>query len=266
MTALLLGILLLLAAAVAVAYLLQDRLIYYPHRYSVAELRQAADVAGVQPWPAPDEAYRGLLSDGASGSRGTVVVFHGNGGSALNRLHYVAALEGLGFRVLLAEYPGYGARDGRLSEASLVADAEETVQRAARDFGGPLYVWGESLGSGVATAVVADPSLPVDGLVLITPFTSLADMAQAVYGPLPVRWLVRDRYDNVANLRGAQMPVAILVAERDELIPPHQAQALYDSLTTRKRLWIWPGAGHNTWPARAGAPWWREVAAFLEGD
>jgi len=266
MAALLLGILLLIAAALAVAYLMQNRLIYYPDRYSIGELRQAADLAELRPWPAADEAYRGLVSDRASGSRGTVVVFHGNGGSALNRLQYVAALEGLGFRVVLAEYPGYGARDGRLSEASLVADGKETVRRAAQDFGSPLYVWGESLGSGVTTAVLADAGLPVDGLALITPFTDLADVAQAVYGPLPVRWLVRDRYDNAANLRGVQMPVAILVAEGDELIPPHQAQELYDSLTTRKRLWVWPGAGHNTWPARPGAPWWREVAGFLEGS
>jgi pimeloyl-ACP methyl ester carboxylesterase len=56
------------------------------------------------------------------------------------------------------------------------------------------------------------------------------------------------------------------VAEGDELIPPTQAQALYDALTTRKRLWVWPGAGHNTWPTRPGEAWWPEVAAFLEGE
>jgi hypothetical protein len=176
----------------------------------------------------------------------------------------MAALEPLGFRVVLAEYPGYGARGGRLSERSLVADARETVRLAAGDFPGPLYVWGESLGAGVATGVVADCSLPVDGVALITPFTSLPDMAVAVYRLPFLRPFVRDRYDSVANLRSFQHPVAILVSERDELIPAEQGQALYDSLSTRKRLWEFPGAGHNTWPAGADEGWWAEVAAFLE--
>ena len=194
------------------------------------------------------------------------MVFHGNAGSALNRLHYIDALEPLGFTVVLAEYPGYGPRDGRLSERSLVADARATVRRAEQDFGGPVYVWGESLGCGVATAVAADPSLAVEGLVLITPFTNLPELAQAVYWGLPIGWLVRDQYDSVANLSSFRRAVALVVAEQDELMPRAQAEALYAGLTTRKKMWVFPDAGHNTWPAAATETWWREVASFLTSN
>ncbi len=256
----------LLAFAVvsAAIYLLQDRFIYYPHRYSVANLIRVADEHAVALWPTADVGYRGLVSRQQTGSRGTIIVFHGNGGSALNRLHYLAALERLGFRVILAEYPGYGARVGTPSEQALVADAKATVRATQRDFPGPLYLWGESLGSGIATALAADPNIPVAGLVLITPFTSLTDVAQSVYWFLPVKWLLRDRYDNITNLRGFQKPVAILVAARDEIIPSGQAQELYGSLAAQKKIWIFEGAGHNTWPVAPGETWWLEAASFLE--
>ena len=253
---------LMLAAAV---YLLQGQLIYFPSRYSTESLAREAGPRSLAMWPNSDEGYRGLVALGSTGERGTVLVFHGNGGSALDRFHYVAALEPLGFRVLLAEYSGYGAREGRPSERALVADARSTFRLAREQFGGPVYVWGESLGCGVATAVAADPSLEVDGLALVTPFSSLPDMAQAVYRFPPVRWLVRDKYDSVANLQEFEKSVAVLVAGRDELIPRDQPQRLYDSLAAEKRMWVFEGAGHNTWPAWPEEPWWGEVAGFLEG-
>jgi len=106
------------------AYLLQNALLYYPDNYSLTQLRQAIKTSPVKLWPEADETYRGLITlSGAGDSRGTVVVFHGNAGSASDRMYYVRALEPLGYRVLLAEYPKYGARAGTLGEKSLVADA-----------------------------------------------------------------------------------------------------------------------------------------------
>jgi pimeloyl-ACP methyl ester carboxylesterase len=247
----------------ALVYLLQGWLIYQPERYPVSELSQAAHLTSIRLWPTSDEEYRGLVRSRATGDRGTIIVFHGNAGSAFHRLHYIEALERLGFQVVLAEYLGYGAREGQRSERALIDDAETTIRWAERDFGGPLYLWGESLGCGVATALAADPTLPVEGLALITPFTSLPDMAQAIYRFYPARWLVRDRYDSIANLQGFRGPVAILVAGNDELVPGEQAERLHDSLNTKKKMWVFEDAGHNTWPAGPEESWWQEVTDFL---
>jgi pimeloyl-ACP methyl ester carboxylesterase len=91
-------------------------------------------------------------------------------------------------------------------------------------------------------------------------------MAQAIYRLDPVRWLVRERYDSIANLQEYRGPVAILVAGEDELVPREQAKRLYDSLDTEKRIWVFGGAGHNTWPARPEETWWQEVTEFLGGS
>ncbi len=70
------------------------------------------------------------------------MVFHGNAGSAYDRMYYVKALEPLGYRVLLAEYPKYGARTGSLGEKSLVADAIATAKASDKNSLGRSYVWG----------------------------------------------------------------------------------------------------------------------------
>ena len=95
------------------------------------------------------ESYRDFVSPlEPQKARGTIIVFHGNAGSALDRSYYVHALGRLGYRVILAEYPGYGSRSGKPGENQFTADAVETVGRAAKQFGHPLFLLGESLGCG----------------------------------------------------------------------------------------------------------------------
>lgn len=219
-------------------------------------------------WPAAgDLSYRGYVSaepPADAQSRGTVVVFHGNAGSARDRRHYISALEQRGYRVVLAEYPGYGGRDGKFGEASFISDGRETARLALEAFGGPLWIWGESLGAGVAAGVAADEALPVAGVALITPWDNLPDLAQALYWYLPARWLIRDQYDNRANLKGYPGPVAVMIAGRDEIIPPAHGRRLYDALPSPKRQWIFQGAGHNSWPIDPSDSWWDEVSDWLD--
>ncbi len=251
---------------VLAAYLMQDRMLYFP---AVEPRRQTVDMAawlGLVPWPDADE-YRGLVSVAPPVEfKGTILVWHGNGGSGVHRVHYLHALEPLGYRVILLEYPGYGSRPGELSEGSFVADAREAARLAREAFGGPLYAWGESLGCGVASAVAADPELEIEGAAMITPWDTLPDLAQRIYWYLPTRWIVRDRYDNVNNLRGFDGPVAVLMAEQDELIPNEHTMRLYEALSGEKRLWVFEGVGHNTWPTAPGAEWWAEVVTFMAGE
>ncbi len=253
---------------VGIIALNQKRMLYFPNPAPPpADELRLADGPMLAIWPAGSgPAFRGYVSAGSNQHapmRGTVVVFHGNAGSARDRGYYLTALERRGYRAILAEYPGYGGRAGELGESSFVADGRETARRALAEFGGPLWLWGESLGAGVAAAVAADRALPVAGVALITPWDSLPDLAQALYWYLPARWLLRDRYDNRDNLSQYPGPAAILVAERDEIIPARHSQRLYEGLREPKRRWIFPEAGHNSWPTHPTAAWWDEVLNWL---
>lgn len=247
-------------AIVVLMVAMQNRLLYPSH--GVMELLPGdLELArmGLEAWPANDPIALVASPDSA---RATVVVFHGNGGTALQRGYYADALTRHGLRVVLAEYPAYGWRSGDVSETAFVADARRTLELATEAFGGPLIVWGESLGAGVASAAVRQLEVPVEAVVLLTPWDTLPNTASAAYPWLPVRWLVRDRYDSVENLSGFAGRVAVLVAEADAVIPPARGRSLYEGLDAEKRLWTFPGAGHNTWPASPNAPWWDEVVAF----
>ncbi|MEW6220037.1 MAG: alpha/beta hydrolase [Thermodesulfobacteriota bacterium] len=163
----------------------------------------------------------------------------------------------------LAEYPGYGGRPGELSETSLVADGRRTALLARAAFGSPLYLWGESLGCGVAAALAADPELRPEGVVLLFPWDSLENEAKAQFPWLPVKPFLRDTYDNVVNLAGYRGPVAVIMAGRDEVIPNRLTKRLFVALSQPKRLWVLEQAGHNDWPRRPTEGWWDEVMGFL---
>lgn len=255
---------------VGFVFVVQRRMLYFPDPAppAIATVRLASGMT-LEPWPAGGAEFRGYAGAGlreGSPVRGTVVVFHGNAGGARDRFSYWLALEARGYRVVLAEYPGYGGRSGDLGEDSFISDGRETARRARAAFGGPLLVWGESLGAAVAAGVAADSTLPVAGVVLITPWDRLSDLAQSLYWYLPARWLLRDRYDNIASLNLYGGKVAVLVAERDEIIPARHSQRLYDALREPKRRWVFAGAGHNSWPVDPRAAWWDEVLGWLQPE
>lgn len=267
------------SALCAAAFIWQRELLYLPGDLEAPD--PAALPASLRYWPAPPEPhhpgdpgdpgddsarrdYRGFVSEPAGGAgAGTVIVFHGNAGAAWQRGFYAAALTRLGLRVILAEYPGYGGRPGSPGEAALVGDALATLRLARRQYGDPLYLWGESLGCAVVAAAVRQAEVAPQGLVLMLPWDSLENVARRHYGFLPVRWLLQDRYDSRANLAGFGGSVAVLIAENDTIIPPAHGDRLFASLDGRKRRWVFAGAGHNSVPVAPALPWWREVIDFV---
>lgn len=244
-------------------YIFQRHLLHHPHKYDHATLIRNTQVEGGSLWPS-DTAYRGILfANPNQDSRGTIILFHGNAGSALDRGYYVRHLLPLGFRLILLEYPGYGNRAGDLDEDSLVADGASALRLASEQFGPPVYVFGESLGGGVAAASYVRASIPVAGIVLITPWDNLANVAQSLYWFLPAKYLAKDAYDSVTNLKGFAGPLAIIQAGNDDLVPSASTQNLFESFAGKKRLWRMDGATHNTWYQFADHRFWTDLGTYL---
>lgn len=217
-------------------------------------------------WQATSSDYRGLIAAGnAPATSGTMIIFHGNGGTAFDRGFYLGPLKELGYRVILAEYPKYGGRPGKVGEKPFVADGLETVRQAHEQYGDPLYLLGESLGCGVTAAVVSQTPVPVAGIILITPWDTLAAVAKHLFPFLPVNLFLTDKYDSIANLQSFKGNISVVGAERDEILPIRHAHNLFANLPEgRKRLWVIPGAGHNDWPFYAQASLWKEMTDFVK--
>lgn len=256
-----LAVVLLLAGCVA---LFQDRLIYFPESQPLAAMIADARESRLSPWP-DEKDYRGFIREPVGPARGTVVLFHGNAGHAGHRAWYADELGRFGLRVILVEYPAYGSRAGQLGETALVADAVETLALARHQFPGPLLLAGESLGAGVAAAVAisAHIAADIDAILLITPWDSIKNVARHHYPWLPAGWLLRDRYDSVANLSAYNGRIAVVIAEHDSIVPAKLGRHLFEGVPQPKRLWIVPAADHNDWMGRVDSAWWQSVVGFL---
>jgi uncharacterized protein len=259
------GIFLLIAAAMSLGGCnMQNRFLYFPS----SELPSAKSLAAenMMVWQKTSVDYRGLIADqDPPATSGTILLFHGNGGTAFDRGFYLKPLRELGFRVILAEYPKYGGRPGKVGEKPFVADGLETVRLAYQQYGEPLYLLGESLGCGVAAAVAKQASVPIAGIVLITPWDTLAAVAKSLFPFLPVSLFLTDRYDSIGNLQSFQGKISVIGAERDEILPIHHAHKLYQSLAEgKKRMWVIKGASHNDWPFYADASLWKEMTDFVK--
>lgn len=234
-----------------VVFIFQRQMLYLPGEFRLS--RERARNEGLLHWPS-FERYRGLIGrQEPADSKGTIIVFHGNAGTAHDRRFYVSALSDQGFRVILAEYPGYGGRVGRPSEEVLVEDALETMLLAYHEYGQPLFLWGESLGSGVVSSAVAKANVPLKGLVLFLPWDSLPKLAQTHYWYLPAYWLVLDKYNSIDNLRHFEGNVAVILAEKDEVIPVKHG----------RKLWLFKDVGHNNVAVEPELHWWEDVTEFI---
>ncbi len=259
-----------LAGLVLVAVLLtlagclsQRGMLYQPGFADLEDVRALARKRGLRLWPRSDSGYLGLVAEPSETVRGTVIVFHGNADVAGQRAFYADALTPLGFRVVLAEYPGYGGRPGEMTESVFAADARSLVTRAREAFGPPVYLWGESLGAAVAASAV-EAGARAEGVVMFTPWDTLLRVARHHFSWLPVQLFMRDRYHNIENLADYPGPVAVVVAEHDQVLPPRLGRSLYRRLPPPSGLWEMSEAGHNDWNIAPRNPLWRRITDWLE--
>lgn len=178
---------------------------------------------------------------------GAVLCCHGNGGNLSHRADVVAQFQRFSNQaVLVFDYPGYGRSSGRPSEAGCYAAADRAYDWLTNDCGvAPerLILFGESLGGGVAVDLAT--RRPHRALVLAKSFTSIADMAQNLYPWLPARWLVRNRFDNLAKIGRCPRPVFIAHGTGDHLVPFAQAERLFAAAPEPKELMPMEGLDHN---------------------
>jgi len=240
---------------------IQRSMIYYPRRESRDVLITTAKAEGMEPWIARDGSEIGWASREGSGSI-AVVVFHGNAGNALDRVFLADRIRRTNpdTRVYILEYPGYGAREGQPSQASLIKAGVEAIESLSEAV--DVILVGESLGTGVACQVACRLRKRVAGMILLTPFDSLVSVARDFYPWLPVELLMTERYDSKEALRGVEVPVVFVVAGRDEITSAKLGERLYEVYGGRKKLVFLANSGHNEVDGYLSDAQWREMLDF----
>ena len=223
---------------------IQRRLIYRPdprratpHQFALTGIETATMAC-------PDGCTLAAWYAKARPGQRTVLYFHGNRGYIELRADRMADLQRRGLGVLMMSYRGYGGSTGFPSEDANVADARLAYdwlrQRgvAACD----IVLFGESLGTGIATQVAG--SKVSAGLILDSPYTSMADLAQLDYPWLPVRWLLFDHYETARHIKRVTVPVLVLHGESDALVPVWMGRAIQGAAVSPASLHTFEGASH----------------------
>lgn len=241
------------AVALLALFFLQERLIFHP-----------------QPGPraAPDADRVFIHAD--DGTRlhawhvkappgAPLVLYFGGNAEQVSWMVAEASRRAPGVAWLLVDYRGYGSSEGSPSEHALVSDALRW-HREAKAFSEKIFVFGRSLGSGVAVQLAA--SRPVEGVILVAPYDSMVEVGRHHYPFLPVRWMLKHRFDSLARAPQIGAPLLCLVAERDEIIPAAHSKRLYDAWQGPKRWVELLGAGHNS--TDGAREFWSAIRAFLD--
>lgn len=241
---------------------LQRRLIYFPARLDPRVADQMAAREGFQPWRNEAGEIIGWKLPASASSTGSVLIVHGNAGSALNRGYIARPIHEAASRdVYVLEYPGYGARGGSPSMKSFLAAGEEAFALLPNPM--PIYLVSESLGAGVAAHLANAHGTRISGLMMFAPYNNLASVGQRQMPFLPVRLILRDRFNPAAWLKDYHGPISILLAGADEVIPSDLGRKLHDGFAGPKRLQVIEGARHND-IAEQPPEWWRDVFSFWQ--
>jgi uncharacterized protein len=220
--------------------LFQKNLMYFPPHNDLD--RNGQD--GFLPFVDENGEYHGYILKRSEDVRRVAIFFHGNASDAIQAAWVKKLFPSENTVVILAEFPGYGSREGELSEISLVNSGLEVVKYVRQQWGKPVTVIGQSLGTGIASAVANEPG--VDRLALISPFTSVLDVASSVYFYLPVSMLLNDEYNSVEYLKRVTVPLHIIHGSIDKTVSIKFGKNLFDSYQNeQKEFSEVEGAGHD---------------------
>jgi hypothetical protein len=263
---LLVCVLIAYGCVLALAYVFQSRLIYFPEiGREVAATPQAYGLR-FEPVTITTEDNERLAGwwVPAENALGAVLFFHGNAGNIAHRLDYLEMFHRMRYSTLIVDYRGYGQSTGSPSEEGTYRDATaawEYLRYARAGRPQDIIIMGESLGGAVAAWLAARE--PARAVVLASTFTSIPDLGAQLYPFLPVRLISRYSYDTLGAVRKIGSPLLVAHSREDDIIPYSHGRALFEAAGEPKQFLELSG-GHNDGFVFMREEWVAQLAAFLE--
>lgn len=207
------------------------------------------------------------VEDDAGAQAPVALFFHGNGENleTMRRARMFEELRDLGVIALAVDYPGYGRSSGKPDERGVLATGPAMLEWAEERYPGrPVVLCGWSLGAAVAIRTAAEAGERVDGLVALSPWTSLDDTVRSHAPRWIAGWLFDEEYDSLAAVRSIRLPALVIHGEEDRVIPVEQGERIAEALEQAGAEVRWvrlPSTGHNDLMARPRV--WSELDRFV---
>ena len=157
----------------------------------------------------------------------TILFLHGNAGSLENRIHKINHFKDMNVNFLIISWRGFSGNKGKPTEKGLYEDAKSAVRwlgsKGIKEK--DIIIYGESLGTGVACEIAQNKNFA--GIILESPITSMIAAAQDKYPYLPVRLLLKDKYESDKKIKNIKSPILIMHGKVDNIVPFHMGQSMY---------------------------------------
>ena len=220
MKIIILTVLFLYLAVLAFVYFTQDSMIF---NYSQIEKKPSIELKNSEKVTlrvSQGVVLQGLYKKSKQKDAPLIIYFGGNSDDATRFLLHVEDLKG--FDIVAFNYRGYVGSNGKPSEKNLFQDAIKIYDKFAKD--SKVILIGRSLGTGVAVYLASKRE--AKGLVLITPYDSIASLAKQKYPYLPIDLLLKHKFNSIKYISKIKIPVAVIEVENDTTVPNKNTQKL----------------------------------------
>ena len=222
------GILVIYTSLLLLLFIFQRNLMYHPDENNYSGDKLEVDIKKVKINTSDGLDLLGWFHKKDLKRFKTIIYFHGNAGKLENRIHKLNHFKDMDVNFLIIAWRGFSGNDGKPSEENLYIDGNSSI-KWLKNLGlseKDIIIYGESLGTGVATEIAKNNNFA--GLVLETPFTSMIEAAKNFYPYIPVRILLRDKYENDKKIKNINIPVFVMHGEADQIVPFWMGKKIYE--------------------------------------
>lgn len=255
-----------LCLGLALFYLFQDKMIFYPQKIDQAEVegirQNHKNVEEISLIAKDGIKVNGWFVKNSSAGRPKILIYFGGNAEEVSYL-IEKAPEFNDWSLVLINYRGYGQSGGKVSERSLYSDALEIYDHFInrKDIKDPkIAIMGRSIGTGVATYLASKRK--TDAVILVSPYTSLKALAKVHYPFLPAGLILKYKFDSIKRAPEIKAPGLILAAAEDRTIPPGQSYQLAEKWGGTLKIKEFAEADHNT--LGDDRDYWKTIATFLK--
>lgn len=262
------GFLLGIFVILALLYIFQDKLIFFPQTLTADKADRIAKryshnsrIEDISLKTEKGISIRGWFVKNSTLSESPLIIYFGGNAEEVSYLiYYTDKIKG--WSLVLMNYRGYGLSEGKPTEKNLYADAISIYDYFTKrdDIDKKrIVVMGRSLGTGVATYLAK--MRPVKALILVSPYDSLLSVAKEHFPFLPVKLLLRHRFDSLSRTPFITAPSLVLAASEDTIIPIRHSEKLAEKCGGPNSLKIIEGEDHNT--IHENEMYWKTINDFL---
>ena len=158
----------------------------------------------------------------------TILFFHGNAGALDNRIHKINHFKHMDVNFLIVAWRGFSGNEGQPTEVRLYEDGKSAVRWLNNKgiLDKDIIIYGESLGTGIAVEIAQNKNFA--GIILESPFTSMVEAAKTKYPYLPVRLLLKDKYESDKKIKNIISPILIMHGKVDQIVPFYMGKKMYE--------------------------------------